>query len=30
MWFDVAAGRLGFGGLFQAGHGPEPRAAQPL
>ena len=30
MWFDVAAGTVGFGGLFQAGHGPEPMAAQPL
>jgi probable phosphoglycerate mutase len=30
MWFDVAAGRVGFGGLYQAGHGPEPAAEQPL
>jgi probable phosphoglycerate mutase len=30
MWFDVAPGAVGFGGLFQTGHGPDPGAVQPL
>jgi probable phosphoglycerate mutase len=30
MWFAVAPGTVGFGGLFQTGHGPEPSGPQPL
>jgi probable phosphoglycerate mutase len=30
MWFDVSPGGVGFGGVFQAGHGPEPVGTQPL
>jgi probable phosphoglycerate mutase len=30
MWFSVSPGAIGFGGLFQTGHGPAPAGPQPL
>jgi broad specificity phosphatase PhoE len=30
MWFSVSPGAVGFGGLFQTGHGPGPADPQPL